>query len=89
MDVDDYVPGSCAASTYTYITTANKALDDNGVPGFTPDPYPTVQLADALPAGQGVCVIMQLSLPSTATNASQGDSISWDTTIDLVQNITP
>jgi predicted ribosomally synthesized peptide with SipW-like signal peptide len=48
---------------------------------------------DLLPAGvdlapgEGICVAMGLSLPITATNASQGDSATWDFRYDLEQVI--
>jgi hypothetical protein len=38
-----------------------------------------------LSAGDGVCVRMEMSLPSSATNASQGDEASFDWRFDLVQ----
>lgn len=48
-------------------------------------------VVDLLPAGQDlkpgqkVCVAMGLSLPSTASNASQGDSAAFDLRFDLEQ----
>jgi predicted ribosomally synthesized peptide with SipW-like signal peptide len=36
-------------------------------------------------AGQGVCVRIEMSLPTTATNAVQGDDVSFDYRFDLVQ----
>jgi hypothetical protein len=36
-------------------------------------------------AGQGVCVRMEMSLPSTADDKVQGDTASWDWHFDLVQ----
>jgi hypothetical protein len=79
---------NCSFTHYSYLTSARKALDSSGLPGFTPDPYPTVNLASAMAPGKGVCVRFEVSLGSDATNASQGDSISWDTQIDLNQTIT-
>jgi hypothetical protein len=71
----------------TYATSSTKALD--AVTGtVASDPSPTVNLGTAIPAGKGVCVLFEVSLPVTATNASQGDSMSWDTQFDLAQTIT-
>ena len=39
-----------------------------------------------LSAGEGVCVRMEMSLPSSATNATQGDEVSWDWQFDLTQS---
>lgn len=38
-----------------------------------------------LSAGEGVCVRMEMSLPSSATNATQGDDASFDWRFDLTQ----
>ncbi len=35
--------------------------------------------------GEGVCVRMEMSLPSSASNASQGDQVAWDWRFDLTQ----
>lgn len=39
-----------------------------------------------LSSGQGVCVRFEMSLPSSATNAVQGDDVAYDYRFDLVQN---
>lgn len=38
-----------------------------------------------LEAGEGVCVRMEMSLPSSATNATQGDDVTFDWRFDLTQ----
>ena len=45
----------------------------------------TFDLGDLGP-GQGICVRMEMSLPVGATNATQGDDVSWDWRFDLIQN---
>ena len=44
----------------------------------------TFQLG-TLDPGQGVCVRVEMSLPSSATNAVQGDDVSWNWQFDLNQ----
>jgi predicted ribosomally synthesized peptide with SipW-like signal peptide len=44
---------------------------------------------DDLGPGEGICVAMGLTLPTSATNASQGDSATWDFRYDLEQIIAP
>ena len=44
----------------------------------------TFQLG-TLDPGQGVCVRVEMSLPSTATNAVQGDDVGWNWQFDLNQ----
>lgn len=38
-----------------------------------------------LKPGEGICIGMGLELPTSATNASQGDSATWDFRYDLTQ----
>jgi hypothetical protein len=38
-----------------------------------------------LTPGQGVCMVVEVSLPSSATNAVQGDDASWNWHFDLTQ----
>ena len=47
----------------------------------------TFQLGE-LEAGEGVCVRMEAGLPLSATNASQGDEVTYDWRFDLTQ-VTP
>ena len=45
----------------------------------------TWTLDTSLTPGEGVCVRVRMFLPSTATNATQGDDAAWNWRFDLVQ----
>lgn len=73
---------------------ANKSFCENtGIYGSTTpsgtgllnaQPAKTFQLGTLAP-GEGVCVRMEMSLPSSADNATQGDLAAFDWHFDLVQ----
>lgn len=46
----------------------------------------TFQITNDLDAGEGVCVRMEMSMPTSADNSAQGDDVSFDWRFDLTQN---
>lgn len=66
----------------------NTGIYHSTTPGGTgtlaQQPAKTFSLGN-LSAGQGICVRMEMSLPTSATNASQGDLVAFDWRFDLEQ----
>jgi hypothetical protein len=58
----------------------------SGTGTLASQPAKTFQLGN-VSAGEGVCVRMEMSLPASATNASQGDDVTFDWRFDLAQVI--
>ena len=75
------------------VANAASCPNTGGYGGTTPSgsgtlaaqPSKTFQLGNLAP-GEGICVRMEMSLPSTATNATQGDEATFDWRFDLVQS---
>lgn len=76
-------PGGSAAHSYGYSPPSDNTETD----------FPTLAAVNAagsiplgtLPPNSGVCISITMGLPTTATNAVQGDSSQFDLEYDLVQ----
>jgi hypothetical protein len=62
------------------------ALVNNVVMDAAPTSADPITVSPDLAPGKGVCMVVEVSLPyDSATNASQGDQMSWDWHFDLTQ----
>jgi hypothetical protein len=69
-----------------YTATAPNILVSNVVMNTAPNSAAApIDVADDLAPGDGACMFVEVSLPSTADNTVQGDDMSWTWHFDLTQ----
>lgn len=82
---------NAAVSSCNWNTNPGIYVNSNGVGDLNDGPSLSSAIGQTLAlgtvtSGQGVCVRVDVGLPPEATNASQGDSASFDVRFDLTQS---